>query len=195
MQLRRQYRCHPAIGSLASCLFYGGQLINGVTEDQRNSFIKGFAPIMFFDVASGVESANESGSFVNNEVGGCLCVSIRVHLSDWVVGFKEATFVKSLVLGMLEAGVKASQVSSHRSLFKYIIYCPFDGWIRSGLFASTRRKFILCKRSCLKANQRTMWNPKLPLEYQRLDYWCSRALQIINVLPYLTQYVLNRSPL
>jgi hypothetical protein len=53
---------------LASSLFYGGQLINGVTSEQRNPFIQGFAPIVFFDVASGVEAANESGSFVNNEV-------------------------------------------------------------------------------------------------------------------------------
>ena len=110
-QLRRQYRCHPDIGSLASSLFYKGQLINGVTVEQRNSFVKGFAPIVFFDVSSGMESANESGSFVNNEV------HKSFHFETFIILIlkppQEAKFVKSLVLGIIGAGVKATQVDKY----------------------------------------------------------------------------------
>ena len=47
--LRRQYRCHPVIGSPASDLFYEGRLINGVTEDDRPALVKDWPPIVFFN--------------------------------------------------------------------------------------------------------------------------------------------------
>jgi hypothetical protein len=78
-QLKRQYRCHPAIGSLASSLFYGGKLINGVSPEQRSPIIKGFSPIIFFDVASGIETANDAGSFANKEV------NWRISFFTWLV--------------------------------------------------------------------------------------------------------------
>jgi superfamily I DNA and/or RNA helicase len=49
--LKRQYRCHPVLGTLASDLFYEGKLINGVTEQDRRALVEGWPPLLFFNSA------------------------------------------------------------------------------------------------------------------------------------------------
>jgi len=46
--LRTQYRCHPAIASICSDLFYDGKVVHGVTADDRtlHSKFKGLQPIV-----------------------------------------------------------------------------------------------------------------------------------------------------
>ena len=50
-----QYRCHPVIGSLASALFYGGRVRNGVTGEERPPLVPHLPPLALFDVAHGSE--------------------------------------------------------------------------------------------------------------------------------------------
>ena len=44
--LRKQYRCHPSIGSICSELFYKNRLINGTTEADRPPIIPELPPVL-----------------------------------------------------------------------------------------------------------------------------------------------------
>ena len=61
--LRKQYRCHPLIGSICSELFYKNRLINGVTELDRQPIIPELPPVY---VALDDHSEERRGdSFIN----------------------------------------------------------------------------------------------------------------------------------
>lgn len=65
MLLKRQYRCHPILGSLASDLFYESRLMNGVTEEARSPLVKGWPALLFFNSAGAREQQLNTGSFAN----------------------------------------------------------------------------------------------------------------------------------
>ncbi|XP_068009925.1 5'-3' DNA helicase ZGRF1 [Melanerpes formicivorus] len=62
--LRRQYRCHPAISAIANELFYGGELIDGVSEKERRPLLHWLPTLCFYSV-NGVEQMERDNSFYN----------------------------------------------------------------------------------------------------------------------------------
>lgn len=89
MFLKRQYRCHPVLGSLASDLFYESRLLNGVTEDQRRPLVKGWPALIFFNSAGAREQQQNTGSYAN---------------------VAEARFIVYLVSTLLNNGLAGSDV-------------------------------------------------------------------------------------
>ncbi|XP_013386609.1 protein ZGRF1-like [Lingula anatina] len=87
--LRTQYRCHPRISAMASTLFYGGLLKDGVSEKDREPLMKSCPPLCFIDVSKGQEAWNRLGSIYNKE---------------------EAAFVASLLKKLLSEGLKPAQI-------------------------------------------------------------------------------------
>ena len=89
--LKRQYRCHPVLGSLASDLFYDSKLVNGVSEEKRSPLVKGWPPLLFFDIsgAGARETVQDSGSFVN---------------------VQEARFITWLANALVSNGVSCKQI-------------------------------------------------------------------------------------
>mmetsp|Transcript_28612 Transcript_28612/g.101365 ORF Transcript_28612/g.101365 Transcript_28612/m.101365 type:complete len:288 (+) Transcript_28612:1873-2736(+) len=59
----RRYRCHPAISAVASRLFYGGALVDGISAGDRAPVLLGAAPIVFVD-PGGAEQKRGDG-YVN----------------------------------------------------------------------------------------------------------------------------------
>ena len=87
--LKRQYRCHPVLGTLASELFYESKLINGVTAEDRRALVKGWPALLFFNSSGGREEQQNSGSFAN---------------------MQEAQFIVSLVSQLLDNGLQGCEV-------------------------------------------------------------------------------------
>ncbi|XP_071664284.1 5'-3' DNA helicase ZGRF1 isoform X5 [Patagioenas fasciata] len=62
--LRTQYRCHPAISAIANELFYEGNLIDGVSENDRSPLLDWLPTLCFYSV-NGVEQIERDNSFYN----------------------------------------------------------------------------------------------------------------------------------
>nr|XP_009479197.1 PREDICTED: protein ZGRF1 [Pelecanus crispus] len=62
--LRTQYRCHPAISAIANELFYEGNLIDGVSEEDRSPLLDWLPTLCFYSV-NGVEQMERDNSFYN----------------------------------------------------------------------------------------------------------------------------------
>ncbi|KAM6301330.1 5'-3' DNA helicase ZGRF1 [Aegotheles albertisi] len=62
--LRTQYRCHPAISAIANELFYEGNLVDGVSEDERSPLLDWLPTLCFYSV-NGVEQIERDNSFYN----------------------------------------------------------------------------------------------------------------------------------
>ncbi|NXE29056.1 ZGRF1 protein, partial [Ardeotis kori] len=62
--LRTQYRCHPAISAIANELFYEGNLIDGVSEEDRSPLLDWLPTLCFYSV-NGVEQTERDNSFYN----------------------------------------------------------------------------------------------------------------------------------
>ncbi|NXI37089.1 ZGRF1 protein, partial [Galbula dea] len=62
--LRTQYRCHPAISAVANELFYGGNLVDGVSERERSPLL-GWLPTLCFYNVNGLEQIERDNSFYN----------------------------------------------------------------------------------------------------------------------------------
>ncbi len=69
VMLRTQYRLHPVLSAIPNALFYEGQLLDGVTAEQRLPCIEGLAPLIFVEIGRGREQACSGGSFINIEEG------------------------------------------------------------------------------------------------------------------------------
>ena len=70
VMLRAQYRCHPTISALASHLFYGGRLVDGLGSTAeaaaaRAPLLPGLPTVGFQHVGNGVEQAQRGGSISN----------------------------------------------------------------------------------------------------------------------------------
>ncbi|XP_039921564.1 protein ZGRF1 isoform X3 [Hirundo rustica] len=62
--LRTQYRCHPALSAIASELFYGGNLVDGISEEDRTPLLEWLPTLCFYSV-HGMEQIERDNSFYN----------------------------------------------------------------------------------------------------------------------------------
>jgi hypothetical protein len=89
VDLRWQYRCHPAISAIANRMFYGGSLIDGVDAEQRGPLAP--MPVAWvMDVDHGSGEVPHPGGSLSNQA--------------------EAEAMAHLVRLLLEAGVRAGQI-------------------------------------------------------------------------------------
>ncbi|NXY89286.1 ZGRF1 protein, partial [Alcedo cyanopectus] len=86
--LQTQYRCHPAISAIANELFYGGQLVDGVSEQDRQPLLDWLPTLCFYSV-HGVEQLERDNSFYN---------------------MAEAHFTAKLIQALLASGVEGSVI-------------------------------------------------------------------------------------
>ncbi|XP_009698426.1 PREDICTED: protein ZGRF1 [Cariama cristata] len=86
--LRTQYRCHPAISAIANELFYGGSLIDGVSEKDRSPLLDWLPTLCFYSV-NGVEQIERDNSFYN---------------------MAEVHFTVKLIQSLVASGIKGSAV-------------------------------------------------------------------------------------
>jgi len=87
--LRTQYRCHPALSAVPNAAFYGGRLVDGVSETQRPPLLPHLPHLLFLDVACGEAQAGPDRS--------------RYHDAEAVV-------VARVVRMLLAAGVSRSDL-------------------------------------------------------------------------------------
>ncbi|KAM7052073.1 5'-3' DNA helicase ZGRF1 isoform 4-T5 [Acridotheres tristis] len=62
--LRTQYRCHPALSAIANELFYDGNLIDGISEEDRTPLVEWLPTLCFYSV-HGMEQIERDNSFYN----------------------------------------------------------------------------------------------------------------------------------
>ncbi|KAM4781530.1 5'-3' DNA helicase ZGRF1 isoform 2-T3 [Cyanocitta cristata] len=62
--LRTQYRCHPALSAIANELFYEGNLIDGISEEDRTPLLEWLPTLCFYSV-HGMEQIERDNSFYN----------------------------------------------------------------------------------------------------------------------------------
>ena len=76
--LRTQYRCHPDIADIANTLFYNGELVDGVTAEQRSAVLGGVPPYAVCNQRTGRESQAAGGSYTNQkEAEAVACIVVR----------------------------------------------------------------------------------------------------------------------
>ncbi|XP_023376629.1 protein ZGRF1 [Pteropus vampyrus] len=83
--LRTQYRCHPAISAVANDLFYGGVLVNGVSEADRTPLLAWLPTLCFYSVR-GLEQTEGDNSFHNVAEAAFTLKLIRAVLASGVPG-------------------------------------------------------------------------------------------------------------
>ncbi|XP_072261822.1 5'-3' DNA helicase ZGRF1 [Pyxicephalus adspersus] len=88
VMLRTQYRCHPVISAVANELFYNGQLINGVSQEDRKPLLDWLPTLCFYN-ASGTEQLEGNNSFHNIE---------------------EANFTVKLIQSLIASGIQGSMI-------------------------------------------------------------------------------------
>ncbi|XP_069834598.1 5'-3' DNA helicase ZGRF1 isoform X5 [Dendropsophus ebraccatus] len=88
VMLRTQYRCHPSISALANELFYEGNLVNGVSEDDRKPLLAWLPTLCFYN-ANGTELVEGNNSFYNVE---------------------EANFTVKLIQSLIASGIEGSMI-------------------------------------------------------------------------------------
>ncbi|NXD69120.1 ZGRF1 protein, partial [Eolophus roseicapillus] len=86
--LRTQYRCHPAISAIANDLFYDGNLIDGISEEDRSPLLDWLPTLCFYNV-NGVEQIERDNSFYN---------------------MPEAHFTVKLTQALIASGIEGSAV-------------------------------------------------------------------------------------
>ncbi|NXA61551.1 ZGRF1 protein, partial [Mohoua ochrocephala] len=62
--LRTQYRCHPALSAIANELFYEGNLIDGISQEDRTPLLEWLPTLCFYSV-HGMEQIERDNSFYN----------------------------------------------------------------------------------------------------------------------------------
>ncbi|XP_066174450.1 5'-3' DNA helicase ZGRF1 [Sylvia atricapilla] len=62
--LRTQYRCHPALSAIANELFYDGNLMDGISEEDRTPLLEWLPTLCFYSV-HGMEQIERDSSFYN----------------------------------------------------------------------------------------------------------------------------------
>ncbi|XP_010000170.1 PREDICTED: protein ZGRF1 [Chaetura pelagica] len=89
--LRTQYRCHPAISSIANELFYEGNLIDGVSEEDRSPLLDWLPTLCFYSV-NGVEQIERDNSFYN---------MAEVHFTVKLIQSLIASGIESSAIGVI----------------------------------------------------------------------------------------------
>ncbi|KAG9480231.1 hypothetical protein GDO78_011972 [Eleutherodactylus coqui] len=88
VMLRTQYRCHPAISIIANELFYEGNLLNGVSNEDRKSLLDWLPTLCFYN-ANGTEQVEGNNSLYNVE---------------------EANFTVKLIHSLIASGIQGSMI-------------------------------------------------------------------------------------
>ncbi|XP_027758978.1 protein ZGRF1 isoform X2 [Empidonax traillii] len=86
--LRTQYRCHPALSAIANELFYGGNLIDGISEEDRTPLLDWLPTLCFYSV-NGMEQIERDNSFSN---------------------MAEAHFAVKLIQALIASGVEGAAI-------------------------------------------------------------------------------------
>ncbi|KAJ6668811.1 hypothetical protein lerEdw1_012295 [Lerista edwardsae] len=86
--LRTQYRCHPAISAITNDLFYGGNLLNGISEMDRNPLVDWLPTLCFYNV-NGFEQVGRDNSFHN---------------------MAESSFIVKLIQCLVASGIDGSMI-------------------------------------------------------------------------------------
>eukprot|EP00940_MAST-03C_sp_MAST-3C-sp2_P002735 g2735.t1 len=104
VMLRRQYRCHPTIATLASELFYEGRVLNGIEETSRPPLFHCLGPVVSVDVPRGV--AHGQGSMSNAEEVREVCAWVRLAMTV-LVNDDRSSPITIGVITMYHAQVRA----------------------------------------------------------------------------------------
>ncbi|XP_054846196.1 protein ZGRF1 [Eublepharis macularius] len=86
--LRTQYRCHPAISAISNNLFYGGNLLDGVSDMDRNPLVDWLPTLCFYSV-NGSEQMEKDNSFYN---------------------MAESFFTVKLIQSLIASGIEGSMI-------------------------------------------------------------------------------------
>ncbi|XP_018106898.1 protein ZGRF1 isoform X2 [Xenopus laevis] len=119
IMLRTQYRCHPAICSIANELFYDSHLINGVSEEDRKPLLDWLPTLCFYNV-NGTEQVEGNNSFYNME---------------------EANFTVKLIQSLIASGIEGSMIGVI-TLYKSQMYKIFNSLASNTHYDSTDIKAV-----------------------------------------------------
>nr|XP_030127993.3 protein ZGRF1 [Taeniopygia guttata] len=86
--LRTQYRCHPALSAIANELFYDGNLIDGISEEDRAPLLEWLPTLCFYSV-HGMEQVERDNSFYN---------------------MAEAHFTVKLIQSLIASGIEGADI-------------------------------------------------------------------------------------
>ncbi|XP_030919703.1 protein ZGRF1 isoform X3 [Geospiza fortis] len=86
--LRTQYRCHPALSAIANKLFYGGHLIDGISQGDRAPLLEWLPTLCFYSV-HGMEQIERDNSFYN---------------------MAEAHFTVKLIQSLIASGIEGADI-------------------------------------------------------------------------------------
>ncbi|XP_030803987.1 protein ZGRF1 isoform X1 [Camarhynchus parvulus] len=86
--LRTQYRCHPALSAIANELFYGGHLIDGISQGDRAPLLEWLPTLCFYSV-HGMEQIERDNSFYN---------------------MAEAHFTVKLIQSLIASGIEGADI-------------------------------------------------------------------------------------
>ncbi|CAN2388902.1 zinc ion binding, partial [Pristimantis euphronides] len=88
VMLRTQYRCHPSISIITNELFYEGNLLNGVSDEDRKPLLDWLPTLCFYN-ANGTEQVEGNNSLYNVE---------------------EANFTVKLIQSLIASGIQGSMI-------------------------------------------------------------------------------------
>ncbi|XP_053317414.1 protein ZGRF1 [Spea bombifrons] len=158
--LRTQYRCHPAISAIADEMFYGGLLLNGVSEEHRAPLLDWLPTLCFFN-ANGTEQVEGSNSFHNVEeanftvkliqcliasgINGCMIGVITLYKAQM---YKICTLLGSATLcdPMETKAVQVSTVDAFQGAEKEIIILSCVRTKQVGFIDSEKRMNVAITR-------------------------------------------------
>lgn len=111
--LRTQYRCHPVISNIANTLFYGGCLIDGISQEDRLPLVDEFPTLCFYDVSCGKDCSDSAGSYYNQEEADFVVFLIQVLICSGVepcnIGvitlYKSQMYKIIAILGLTSSGM------------------------------------------------------------------------------------------
>ncbi|KAJ1217382.1 hypothetical protein NDU88_004976 [Pleurodeles waltl] len=83
--LRTQYRCHPSISAVVNDLFYEGNLVDGVTTEDRHPLLDWLPTLCFYNV-KGTEQIEQDNSFHNMEEAVFTCKLIQTLIASGIEG-------------------------------------------------------------------------------------------------------------
>jgi hypothetical protein len=155
--LKRQYRCHPLLGTLASDLFYDSKLVNGVTEEDRRPLVKNWPALVYFDSTGSREEQHHSGSFGNVQEAQVIVTLVSQLLKNGLPGSdigviclykaQETRIVESLSNIEGCSSVQVSTVDAFQGGEKEIIFVSCCRTSGLGFTASPNRMTVAITRA------------------------------------------------
>ncbi|XP_065909970.1 5'-3' DNA helicase ZGRF1-like isoform X2 [Dysidea avara] len=117
IMLKTQYRCHPRLSSLSNKLFYGGQLVDGVSESDRIPVKASLPTLCFCDVVGGREQCDQDGSFSNPQEAQFVVMLIELCV-QWGVPLEN---VGVIVLYRSQVGMIKNKLTNHKQLTSHSV--------------------------------------------------------------------------